>query len=61
MREVFPNAGWADGGDLAIHCHNFSEVTDRPYLERVIYLHTRSKPAVLLGGAVSSFGEVGEE
>ena len=33
MKEVFPNAGWADGFDVAIHCHDFAEVTDGPYLE----------------------------
>ncbi|MGB0152676.1 MAG: hypothetical protein ACPGFB_01495 [Verrucomicrobiales bacterium] len=61
MKEVFPNAGWADGFDLAIHIHDFSEVTDGPYLERVLYPHTRGKPAVLLGRSAGSFGEVGSE
>ncbi|NRB73116.1 MAG: hypothetical protein HRU46_02035 [Verrucomicrobiales bacterium] len=61
MKEVFPNAGWADGFDVAIHCHDFAEVTDGPYLERVLYPHTRGKPAVLLGRSAVSFGAVGSE
>ena len=61
MKEVFPNAGWADGFDLAIHFHDFTEVTDGNYLERVLYPHTRGKPAVLLGRSTGSFGEIGSE
>ena len=61
MDEVFPNAGRADGFDLAIHFHDFTEVTDGPYLERVLYPHTRGKPAVLSGRPAGSFGEIGSD
>ena len=52
---VYEKDGWADGYDVIIHDECSADVTDGPYVERILAAHRAGKPAVNIHCAMHSY------
>jgi type 1 glutamine amidotransferase len=53
--EVYEKDGWADAYDVIIHDECSADVTDGPYVERILAAHRAGKPAVNIHCAMHSY------
>ena len=53
--EVYEQDGWADGYDVILHDECSGDVTDGPYVERILAAHRGGKPAVNIHCAMHSY------
>ncbi|MFM8413427.1 MAG: ThuA domain-containing protein [Planctomycetota bacterium] len=52
---VYEQDGWADGYDVIVHDECSADVTDGPYVERILAAHRAGKPAVNIHCAMHSY------
>jgi type 1 glutamine amidotransferase len=53
--EIYEHDDWADGYDVVIHDECSANVTDRPYVDRILAAHKSGVPAVNLHCAMHSY------
>jgi type 1 glutamine amidotransferase len=53
--EVYEKDGWADGYDVILHDECSADVTDGPYVKRILDAHRAGKPAVNIHCAMHSY------
>jgi type 1 glutamine amidotransferase len=53
--EIYESSAWAEGYDVVIHDECSANVTDRPYIDRILDAHKSGVPAVNLHCAMHSY------
>ena len=53
--DVYEKDGWADGYDVILHDECSADVTDGPYVKRILDAHRAGKPAVNIHCAMHSY------